>query len=163
MIPYIALITLTPLGASHHERPRVFSITSSRTGVDVGRASKNESKGLIAAKDNAWFDSPIMSRQHARFTVSAGHKVRRKLQVGTSAAGSSNMALQEVFLRDNGSTHGTSVGDRRLQSKVDYTLTNDETITFGVRVTSGERKSAFDPCVSKFTDPPLIATYRSQN
>lgn len=112
-----ALIKLTPLDASN-ELPRVFALNPVTEHIDVGRASKNESKGLVAAKENAWFDSPIMSRQHARFTVSTAHK--------------------GVCLHDNGSTHGTSVGGRRLQPQIDYTLSNDEIITFGVRVTSGE-------------------------
>ena len=86
MTPDIAVITLTPLGAPEDETPRTFAITPVKNYVDVGRASKNESKGLIAAKDNAWFDSPIMSRQHARFTVSVGHKVRGDLQDPPSAA-----------------------------------------------------------------------------
>ena len=33
--------------------------------MEIGRASRTESKGLIARNDNAWFDSPVMSRTHA--------------------------------------------------------------------------------------------------
>lgn len=55
----------------------------------------------------------------------------------------SNVMVKGVCLHDNGSTHGTSVGGRRLESQVDYSLSNDEIITFGVRVTSGERKATF--------------------
>lgn len=50
--------------------------------------------------------------------------------------------VKGVCLQDNGSTHGTSVGGRHLPPQENYTLSNDEIITFGVRVTSGERKSA---------------------
>lgn len=89
IVPDTALITLTPLGAPPQETPRVFAITPIRNHVDVGRASKNESKGLVAAKDNAWFDSPIMSRQHARFDASTDHKVRGRPRVPASAAASS--------------------------------------------------------------------------
>ena len=55
----------------------------------------------------------------------------------------SNAMVKGVCLHDNGSTHGTSVGGRRLQPQVDYALSNGEIITFGVRVTSGERKATF--------------------
>lgn len=70
-----ALIKLTPLDASN-ELFRGFALNPARDHIDVGRASKNETKGLVAAKENAWFDSPIMSRQHARFTMSKAVKVR---------------------------------------------------------------------------------------
>lgn len=72
---YVALIKLTPLDAPN-ELPRIFALNPVTDHIDVGRASKNESKGLVAAKENAWFDSPIMSRQHARFNISTAHKVR---------------------------------------------------------------------------------------
>lgn len=48
---------------------------------------------------------------------------------------------QGICLQDCGSTHGTYVGDNRLQPHVDHVLSNDENITFGVKVTSGTRKS----------------------
>lgn len=74
-----ALVTLTPLGDSI-EQHRTFVVNPTTEHIDIGRASKNENKGLIAAHDNAWFDSPIMSRQHARFTVSTARQVCGILQ-----------------------------------------------------------------------------------
>lgn len=48
-------------------------------------------------------------------------------------------STQRVLLRDNGSTHGTCVGNLNLKPNEDHSLTNDEVISFGVRVTVGER------------------------
>jgi hypothetical protein len=38
-------------------------------GVPIGRASTSPSKGFLGAMDNAWFDSPVMSRDHAEIFV----------------------------------------------------------------------------------------------
>lgn len=53
---------------------------------------------------------------------------------------------QGICLQDCGSTHGTHVGGQRLQPHKDHILSNDETVTFGVRVTSGARKSQLGNC-----------------
>lgn len=67
-ISRIAVVTLTPIGAPY-ELERVFSLNLVTEQVGIGRASRNPAKGLTAAGDNAWFDSPIMSRQHAKFSL----------------------------------------------------------------------------------------------
>jgi hypothetical protein len=43
--------------------------------VTIGRASKVSSKGFIAGIDNAWFDSPVISRLHARIFTRMDTKV----------------------------------------------------------------------------------------
>lgn len=58
----VVLVDLEPLDGSLQ---RSFCLNSTTPLMEVGRASKTESKGLVAKKDNAWFDSPIMSRVHA--------------------------------------------------------------------------------------------------
>jgi hypothetical protein len=59
---------LTPLGAPE-EFTRRLTVNETIRYVEVGRASKNAEKGLVAGRENAWFDSPIMSRQHAKFSI----------------------------------------------------------------------------------------------
>ena len=59
-------IVLSPLDNS---LARKFTLNPSKSFIEIGRASKTASKGLAAAKDNAWFDSPIMSRSHAELVV----------------------------------------------------------------------------------------------
>jgi len=62
------LIFLTPLDPGIE---RSFTLNPAKTSIEIGRASKTTSKGLAAGKDNAWFDSPIMSRSHAEFNLAA--------------------------------------------------------------------------------------------
>lgn len=110
-------ITLTPLGKDEKQNHRTISITPDNLSVSVGRASKNPSKGLLAAPDNAWFDYPILSRTHAKFTASRNQ--------------------QEIFLQDCGSTHGTYIDKQRLKAGVEFAVADGEVITFGQKVTSG--------------------------
>lgn len=135
----IVHITLIPLGASH-ELPRKLIINETVKQVEVGRASKNAEKCLIAAQDNAWFDCPIMSRQHAKFSAGS-NKVCDQLQplVGVDPY----EHTQRAYLQDNNSTHGTYIGNKRLDAHKDYLINNNEVVSFGVRVTSGTRKSVF--------------------
>ena len=45
--------------------------------------------------------------------------------------------LQQIYLQDCGSTHGTYIDKRRLETGVDTAVVNGVIITFGQRVTSG--------------------------
>lgn len=76
-----ATITLTPLTirSDPDDFVRILRINPSKTTIVVGRASKNVDKGLVAAKQNAWFDSPIMSRKHAVFSINPVTKVSNKI------------------------------------------------------------------------------------
>ncbi|MCJ1437652.1 hypothetical protein MMC27_007039 [Xylographa pallens] len=111
----IVLITLKPLDYSLE---RTFQLNPAKSFIEIGRASKTASKGLAAAKDNAWFESPIMSRSHAELTLVTGPE-------------------RVLHLKDLQSTHGTFIGSKKLDAEVDYPLKNGDTITFGQRVTSG--------------------------
>ena len=82
LIPHKALtlicvvsIKLTPLGHGEEENHRVIKLNNENREVAVGRASKNPQKGLLADLDNAWFDYPILSRTHAKFTASPHKRV----------------------------------------------------------------------------------------
>ena len=67
-------MTLNPLNCPD-EPLRILKINPTIKYIYVGRASKNATKGLVADENNAWFDSPIMSRQHAKLCISSTHKV----------------------------------------------------------------------------------------
>ena len=71
----VVSIKLTPLGHGEEENHRVIKLNSENQDVAVGRASKNPQKGLLADFDNAWFDYPILSRTHAKFTASPHKRV----------------------------------------------------------------------------------------
>ena len=61
-------MTLTCLTGDLLPAERVLTLDIDETSIKVGRASKTLSKGLHAARENAWFDSPVMSRNHAELS-----------------------------------------------------------------------------------------------
>lgn len=72
----LTLSARTPASGNVLFPKRTLTLTRSNNTITVGRASKVSTKGFIAAPDNAWFDSPVMSRQHAQFTADVDGKVR---------------------------------------------------------------------------------------
>ena len=71
----LVTITLTPLGHDEKENHRVIKMNKEKKEVEIGRASRNAYKGILAAHDNAWFDYPILSRAHAKFTIGLSSRV----------------------------------------------------------------------------------------
>jgi hypothetical protein len=66
--------------ADHDTIPkRSLFLDESKSIVHIGRASKVSAKGFVAARDNAWFDSPVMSRRHAEFHANLEQKVNTDL------------------------------------------------------------------------------------
>jgi hypothetical protein len=57
---------------------RRITLNGDRNTITIGRASKVSTKGFVAGIDNAWFDSPVMSRLHARFCARMDDKVCRR-------------------------------------------------------------------------------------
>ncbi|GAB1315084.1 FHA domain-containing protein [Madurella fahalii] len=90
-----------------------------KSSIAIGRASKVSSKGFVAAQDNAWFDSPVMSRHHAEIAV--------------------NVDTKKVQVRDLGSLHGTFLNgnDKRLAEMEFFELRDSDTLTFGVPIMRG--------------------------
>ena len=74
MIPTVE-VTLTSLESSSTSDLRTFHLNKENRRVDVGRASRNPTRNFQPKCDNAAFQCPIMSRQHAQFTASPIHKV----------------------------------------------------------------------------------------
>lgn len=70
-----AVVTLYPLYSPDTFPFRSLTFGSNDDYVDIGRSSKRESKNLIPAHHNAWFDSRVMSREHARIGVNMEEKV----------------------------------------------------------------------------------------
>ncbi|KAL8695569.1 MAG: hypothetical protein Q9224_003344, partial [Gallowayella concinna] len=95
---------------------RVITLSPSSNSIYIGRASKTPSKGLVAAPENAWFDSPIMSRHHGKISVTASGVIQ---------------------LKDLASTHGTFIRLKRLEANKTYELHDGDRLTFGSTVTSG--------------------------
>lgn len=140
---YLAVVTLTPL-ETPDDFTRVIVLTSTKNKISVGRASKNEAKGLIAERDNAWFDSPIMSRQHAVLSMSALPKVS-PYSMRRQHRHSKLTGKQHISLEDCGSTHGTFISGLRLQPNEPQALKDWDVIRFGTQIASGTGSSSFMP------------------
>ncbi|KAK5114579.1 hypothetical protein LTR85_010156 [Meristemomyces frigidus] len=88
--------------------------------VTIGRASRSEAKDLHASPDNALFDCPVVSREHAELKA---HPFRA--------------AEEQVTITDRESMHGTSVNGKRLAPYVPFSLASGDLIKFGEKVVRG--------------------------
>lgn len=68
---------MTALNGNLDPAVRVLDLDAERISIPVGRASKTVSKGLQGTRDNAWFDSPVMSRDHAELMLDVETDVSR--------------------------------------------------------------------------------------
>ncbi|KAI0012540.1 hypothetical protein F4779DRAFT_39897 [Xylariaceae sp. FL0662B] len=116
---------------------RQFILTRHAPSIAIGRASKVPSKGFVAAHDNAWFDSPVMSRQHAELVASF------------------DSVPKTVFLKDIGSLHGTfytakdaSKTRARLEKDQAVKLATGDVLQFGIDIFRS--KETFPPCAVDF-------------
>ncbi|KAF1917712.1 hypothetical protein BDU57DRAFT_537351 [Ampelomyces quisqualis] len=87
----------------------------------IGRASRNTTKkALMPAANNAFIDSPVISREHAILTVNAD-----------------NGALH-VCISDQGSMHGTMVNGERLAPRTPKQLASGDNLQFGIDINRNE-------------------------
>ncbi|KOS41050.1 hypothetical protein ACN38_g8074 [Penicillium nordicum] len=112
-----ATVTLIPIFEDTHPL-RTLTITDNDKTVAIGRASKRETRKRSPAPENAWFESRVMSRDHAFLNIPTDHKT--------------------VFITDCGSTHGTYLNDIKLVTDADTPLSNGDIIRFGVDVDRGQ-------------------------
>jgi len=119
-------ITLKALNGNHNCPQRSMTLTHERSIIQIGRASKSPNKNLLEGVNNAWFDSPVMSRCHAELIFD-----------------SENTTLS---IRDVGSMHGTFLsGNTRLETGIAKTLDCGAILVFGAEVKRG--KDVFPACV----------------
>lgn len=105
-------VTLSALDSSDQ---RELELVTGDTLV-LGRASKSDTKGLMAKANNAYFDCPVVSRQHAQI------KLRDS----------------RVFITDTNSLHGTAVNGMRLIPRQICRLKTGDVIKLGDRVLRGD-------------------------
>uniref|UniRef100_A0A093VBD9 Uncharacterized protein C3H7.13 n=1 Tax=Talaromyces marneffei PM1 TaxID=1077442 RepID=A0A093VBD9_TALMA len=111
------VVTLTPVYSPDTLPFRSLTFLSSNDTVPVGRASKSETKNLVPSHDNGWFDSRVMSREHAVIGV--------------------KMEDKTVYVRDHGSLHGTQLNDVKITPKQNTTVTSGDVLTFGSEISRG--------------------------
>ncbi|KAH6985730.1 hypothetical protein BKA56DRAFT_613159 [Ilyonectria sp. MPI-CAGE-AT-0026] len=102
---------------------RRFFLTREKPVMDIGRTSKRNSS-FEAAKNNAWFDSPVMSRDHAHLKLDA--------------------EKQKVYIKDIGSLHGTFKNEQRLSKNVPSSVGTGDIIRFGISIDRGADR--YPPC-----------------
>ncbi|KAM3074691.1 hypothetical protein ACMFMG_008116 [Clarireedia jacksonii] len=109
-------ITLRALNADIKPAERVINLNPNKSSIKIGRASKSVLKGLLGAADNAWFDSPVMSRNHAEIAF--------------------NKFTHAITIQDTNSMHGTFVNGQKLHNGSEL-LGNGDTVVFGNEVRRG--------------------------
>ena len=110
----VAKITLKSLNGEAVLPERTLTLHPHLRTIQIGRASKSPSKGLQAAVENAWFDSPVMSRNHAEISMNAESNV--------------------ITIQDIGSMHGTFVNDLQLERHEPSELSDGDLVVFGAEV-----------------------------
>ncbi|KAF1970014.1 hypothetical protein BU23DRAFT_220084 [Bimuria novae-zelandiae CBS 107.79] len=89
--------------------------------VQIGRASKNSAKPeLMIGPENAFIDSPTISREHAVLTATSP-------------------PAPCVYITDKGSMHGTMVNGNKLEPQKAHRLSNGDVLQFGANVTRENR------------------------
>ncbi|KAK3685868.1 hypothetical protein B0T22DRAFT_232993 [Podospora appendiculata] len=108
---------------------RFITLDHKNKSIAIGRASKVQSKGFVEAVGNAWFPSPVMSRQHAEIIA--------------------DMEEKSVQVRDLGSLHGTYINNEsnRLERDELRGLKDGDKLRFGVGIWRGS--DSFAPTTVK--------------
>ncbi|KAK4539210.1 hypothetical protein LTR36_000893 [Oleoguttula mirabilis] len=133
--PYTLNNTQTPTMQSYHSIPITLTsvrnpsdrrqlVISAGERVTIGRASSSEAKDLHASSDNALFDCPVVSRQHAELKAHPFRAVE-----------------EQVTITDRESMHGTCVNGTRLAPYVPFSLKSGDLIKFGEKVVRGPGKT----------------------
>lgn len=134
-----AKVILTAINGNIFPPKRVIYLSPSKPQVTIGRASKSPSKAIHSSVDNAWFDSPVMSRDHARLSL--------------------DLESETLSIQDIGSMHGTQVNDTRLAKHAPMTIQDGDVIIFGTEVKRGSE--TFSAC--KFGFNYEFSLYRPAN
>ena len=100
---------------------RYLTLEAPSYSVHIGRGSRSGSKDLYPAENNAWFDSRVMSRDHAIL----------KAQLGTKT----------LTIEDVGSMHGTYLDDVKLSKFQPQVVHDGDAIVFGAEVSRGPGKN----------------------
>ncbi|KAK2595117.1 hypothetical protein QQS21_007143 [Conoideocrella luteorostrata] len=121
----VVLEAVKPASSDRFSDRHIF-LTKNRPSLDVGRSTKRDAR-LVAGPSNGWFDSPVMSRNHARLILSPKDNT--------------------VGIVDIGSLHGTYLNNSRLCERQPRKICSDDIIRFGIPIEKGV--DVFQPCQMK--------------
>ncbi|GAW24270.1 hypothetical protein ANO14919_138530 [Xylariales sp. No.14919] len=126
------VVTLSTRGPSSIPQRRLL-LTRTSPVIPIGRSSKVPSKGFVPADDNAWFENPVMSRQHAEIIA--------KFDDNPPA----------VYIKDIDSFHGTyhmaNNGynkEQRLTPRELVKMTHGDVVRFGIDIFRSNQ--TYPPC-----------------
>ena len=85
--------------------------------IRIGRGSKSGTSNLCPADNNAWFDSRVMSREHAVLKA--------------------DPETEHVYIEDVGSMHGTYLDNQKLIPHQRRRIFDEQPIVFGNEVIRG--------------------------
>ncbi|KFA46677.1 hypothetical protein S40293_08073 [Stachybotrys chartarum IBT 40293] len=105
------LVKLISLDGSH--RTRRILLSKAKPDIRIGRTSKKDS-ALGADEGNGWFDSAVMSREHAMLHLDAFH--------------------QKLYIKDTSSLHGTFVNAFQLPPDQSRQVKSRDVLTFGISI-----------------------------
>lgn len=111
----ITLKSVNPPPEFAFKERRIFLSRQNPT-MKIGRTSKKKSC-LEATKCNAWFDSPVMSREHAVLIFDAKN--------------------QKVYIEDIKSLHGTYKNGVLLEKKAKAEISSGDKLMFGIPIMRG--------------------------
>lgn len=114
---YLAVsINLSDIDCHEPLPDRIVSLSFPEFSIAIGRGSQSDGN-IQPRPDNAWFNSRVMSRQHA--TIRADPDTRM------------------ITIQDDGSMHGTSLNGDKIKREPQELLPGD-IVTFGAEVVRGE-------------------------
>lgn len=93
---FVVSVVLTPL-SSGHTLARTFTLSEDHPDFEIGRSSKRDVKNRSPASDNGWFDSGVMSRTHAKFSLE--EKVKSLSQDTASSYAYHTSSPARLYLR----------------------------------------------------------------
>ncbi|KAL8305096.1 hypothetical protein RB597_003973 [Gaeumannomyces tritici] len=119
------MVTLTDTSKSATNTQRLIRVTRQNPIIRFGRASKTQAKGRVAADNNALYDSPVMSREHAELIADVDAKTLAVLDVG--------------------STHGTFLNgsDHPITKNTEHAVKTGDKLRFGIAI--NRDRDAFTP------------------
>ncbi|PBP19493.1 FHA domain protein [Diplocarpon rosae] len=131
--PSTVMVILTPLNAEVEIIRRTIAFSREKYCVPVGRASKSATKGIVGAVGNAWFDSPVMSRNHAEMELNLEDMACWDLSLDRALL----TFTQKLTIKDIGSMHGTFLNGIELTKNVPMAVSKGDILVFGTEVRRG--------------------------
>ncbi|KFX88439.1 hypothetical protein V490_07632 [Pseudogymnoascus sp. VKM F-3557] len=112
-----AKVTLTSLTVGIFPSTRILYLHEYNETIPIGRSSKNPLKHLVAAADNCWVDSDVVSRDHAQLKFDAD--------------------VETIFIEDTMSMHGTRINNKQIPKNDPIPLANNDVVSLGAEVKRG--------------------------